>query len=206
MERTAQPPAGTCLWSSASGRPVQSVTSEVKPCSWVCFACVKRQKAGRKCWLPRAPSQVSLRCRSLHSAQAVTLLLYNAQSASAADRICSLRQNPATVLCPLSLQHPLVNPPSDHWWALCWVVGTGRPGQARVHADSRVGSPADKPLPWQVTRPPCASVSWLSGGGWRSEGRIPNVSFLCFRPTQPQDLLPSEWGGGAEQQHQPDGV
>ena len=41
MERTAQPPAGTCLWSSASGRPVQSVTSEVKPCSWVCFACVK---------------------------------------------------------------------------------------------------------------------------------------------------------------------
>lgn len=169
-------------------------------------ACVKRQKAGRKCWLPRAPSHVSVRCRSLHSAQAVTLLLYNSQSASAADRICSLRQNPATVLCPLSLEHPLINPPSDHWWALWWVVGTGRPGQARVHTDSRVGSPADKPLPWQVTRPPCASVSWLSGGGWGSEGRIPNVSFLCFRPAQPKDLLPSEWGGGAEQQHQPDGV
>ena len=64
------------------------------------------------------------------TAHPVTLLLCDTQSASAADRICLLRQNPATVLCPLSLEHSLINPSTDHRRALCWVVGTGRPGQA----------------------------------------------------------------------------
>lgn len=158
MRRTAQPPGGACLCNSASQRPLQSVITEVKLGSWGCACgCVNHQKVRMKVLVMQdtirgEPAGAGV----FTTAHAVTLLLCNTQSASAADRIWFLRQNPATVLCPLSLEHSLINPSTDHRRALCWVVGRGRPGQARVHTDSRVGapgagtgSPADKPLTWQ---------------------------------------------------------
>lgn len=54
---------------------------------------------------------------------------------------------------------------------------------------------------------PRAKPRWQTGpalGRWRSRSLC--GAALIFRSTQPEDLLPSEWGGGAEQQHQPDGV
>ena len=139
------------------------------------------------------------------ASQAATLWLCNTQSASAADRICFLRQNPATVLCPWSLEHPLINPPSDHWWALCWWWAQG--GLGRPESTQTPG--------WGAQQTSLSLASYKAtlcfrflvvrrglGGGREN----PKCVVFGFRPTQPKDLLPSEWGSDAEQQHQPDGV
>lgn len=54
------------------------------------------------------------------------------------------------------------------------MVGTGRPGQARVHTDSRVGSPADKPLPGKLQGHPVLSFPGCQEGvgGRKGESQI----------------------------------
>lgn len=101
-EEDSTAPGRSCLCNSASRRPGQSVISESTLCSWgrAC-ECVTHQEVKTKVLVTQdtftgQPSGAGV----FTTAQAVTLWLYITQSASAADRICFLRQNPATVLSP----------------------------------------------------------------------------------------------------------